>query len=106
MKTYDYMLLENMLEDVCLDREHWRTSFQALNEMLRTTCEELDETKLLLKQLEAEVLALRAENARLIAAAPKLLEFVQEWLNRQGTDANYMTAKAREVITEATGESE
>lgn len=42
-------------------------------------------------------------NARLIAAAPDLLEFVQEWLGRQGTDENYMTAKARAAIAKATG---
>ena len=43
-------------------------------------------------------------NARLIAAAPELLAFVQEWLARQGTDENYMTAKARAAIAKAKGE--
>ena len=43
-------------------------------------------------------------NARLIAAAPDLLAFAQEWLERQGTDENYMTAKARAAIAKATGE--
>ena len=43
-------------------------------------------------------------NARLIAAAPELLMFAQEWLDRQGTDKNYMTAKARAAIAKATGE--
>ena len=42
-------------------------------------------------------------NARLIAAAPVLLAFAQEWLERQGTDENYMTAKARAAIAEAIG---
>ena len=45
-------------------------------------------------------------NAFLIAAAPALLAFAQEWLERQGTDENYMTAKARAAISEATGQSE
>lgn len=40
----------------------------------------------------------------LIAAAPELLEFAQEWLSRQGGDNNYMTAKARAAIAKATGE--
>lgn len=40
-------------------------------------------------------------NARLIAAAPDLLAFAQEWLERQGTDENYMTAKARAAIAKA-----
>jgi len=42
-------------------------------------------------------------NARLIAAAPELLEFAKEWLSRQGTDANYMTAKAKAAIEKAEG---
>lgn len=41
-------------------------------------------------------------NARLIAAAPELLEFVSEWLERQGDDNNYMTSKARAAIAKAT----
>lgn len=41
-------------------------------------------------------------NARLIAAAPDLFSFVQEWLDRQGTDENYMTVKARAIIAKAT----
>jgi len=44
-------------------------------------------------------------NARLIAAAPELLEFAEEWLCMQGNDENYMTAKARAAIAKATGES-
>ena len=44
-----------------------------------------------------------AANARLIAAAPELLAFAQEWLERQGTDENYMTAKARAAIAKAIG---
>lgn len=43
--------------------------------------------------------------ARLIAAAPELLSFVKEWLDRQGSDENYMTTKARKAIFKATGES-
>ena len=42
-------------------------------------------------------------NARLIAASPELLEFVKEWLDRQGSDENYMTAKARAAIAKAIG---
>lgn len=42
-------------------------------------------------------------NARLIAASTELLEFVKEWLGRQGTDENYMVAKARAAYTKATG---
>ena len=41
---------------------------------------------------------------RVRAAAPELLEFVKEWLERQGSDDNYMTAKARAAILKATGE--
>lgn len=44
-------------------------------------------------------------NARLIAAAPELLEFVKDWLERQGTDNNYMVAKARAAIAKAEGRS-
>lgn len=44
-------------------------------------------------------------NARLIAAAPELLEFAEEWLCMQGSDENYMTAKARAAIAKAKGES-
>jgi hypothetical protein len=42
-------------------------------------------------------------DARLIAAAPELLEFAKEWLDRQGTDENYMVMKARAAIAKATG---
>lgn len=42
-------------------------------------------------------------NARLIAAAPDLLAFAREWLERQGADENYMTAKARAAIAKAIG---
>ena len=41
-------------------------------------------------------------DARLIAAAPVLLAFAQEWLEQQGTDENYMTAKARAAVAKAT----
>ena len=44
-------------------------------------------------------------NAQLISAAPDLLEFATEWLERQGTDDNYMTAKARAAIAKARGEA-
>jgi hypothetical protein len=43
-------------------------------------------------------------DAKLIAAAPDLLEFAKEWLDRQGTDENYMVMKARAAIAKATGE--
>ena len=42
-------------------------------------------------------------DARLIAAAPELLAFVKDWLDRQGSDENYMTAKARAAIAKAIG---
>lgn len=42
-------------------------------------------------------------NARLIAAAPELLEFAQEWLSLQGGDNNHMTTKAKSAIDKATG---
>lgn len=45
------------------------------------------------------------DDARLIAASPELLEFAKEWLSRQGSDDNYMTAKARAVIAKAEGQS-
>lgn len=45
-------------------------------------------------------------NARLISASPELLDFAQEWLARQGTDKNYMTAKACAAIAKATGETQ
>jgi hypothetical protein len=44
-------------------------------------------------------------DAHLIAAAPELLEFATEWLDRQGTDENYMVMKARAAIAKATGEA-
>jgi hypothetical protein len=40
-------------------------------------------------------------NARLIAAAPALVEFVCEWLASQGSDVNYMTEKARTALRAA-----
>jgi hypothetical protein len=42
-------------------------------------------------------------DARLIAAAPDLLEFAKEWLERQGTDENYMVMRARAAIAKAGG---
>ena len=47
----------------------------------------------------------RLEDAQLIAAAPDLLAFACEWLERQGTDCNYMTEKVRAAIAKATGEA-
>ena len=41
--------------------------------------------------------------ARLEAQRDELLAFAQEWLERQGTDENYMTAKARAAIAKAIG---
>lgn len=43
-------------------------------------------------------------NAHLIAAAPDLLEFAEEWLSTQGSDENYMTEKARAALAKARGE--
>jgi len=51
---------------------------------------------------EREAVETRA-NARLIAAAPELLDFAKEWLARQGSDNNYMTEKARAAIAKAEG---
>ena len=45
-------------------------------------------------------------NARLIAAAPELLEFAEEWLRIQGSDDNYMTSKAKAVIAKAKGDQQ
>ena len=42
-------------------------------------------------------------NARLISAAPELLDFAKEWLAQQGNDNNYMTQKAKEAIAKAEG---
>ena len=55
-----------------------------------------------IRTYSATRLAEQEANARLVAAAPELLEFAKEWLGRQGSDANYMTAKARAVIAKAT----
>ncbi|MEJ5127658.1 hypothetical protein WH367_16575 [Comamonas sp. MYb21] len=41
-------------------------------------------------------------DAHLMTTAPELLEFIKEWLDRQGGDANYMTEKARALIAKAT----
>lgn len=45
-----------------------------------------------------------AELRRLHAINGELLAFVQEWLDRQGTDENHMVAKARAAIAKATGD--
>lgn len=45
----------------------------------------------------------RAKAAEAKPAAPELLEFAKEWLERQGTDENYMVSKARAAIAKATG---
>jgi hypothetical protein len=45
----------------------------------------------------------RNADLHLIAAAPELFEFAKEWLDRQGTDENYMVMKARAAIAKATG---
>lgn len=47
----------------------------------------------------------QTENARLIAAAPDLFDFVEYWLSRQGTDRNYMTDYARLVLGKAKSQS-
>lgn len=61
-----------------------------------------DDTKRPMRFHEDEMHA----NARLIAAAPELLEFAEEWLRIQGSDENYMTAKAKKAIAKATGASQ
>ena len=43
-------------------------------------------------------------NARLIAAAPDLLEFAQQFIDRYGMYETWMTAEARAAIAKATGE--
>lgn len=45
-----------------------------------------------------------AANARLIAAAPDLLEFAQQFIDRYGMYETWMTAEARAAIAKATGE--
>jgi len=45
------------------------------------------------------------QRERVRDAAPELLEFATEWLDRQGTDENYMVMKARAAIAKATGEA-
>lgn len=57
------------------ERDQLRSDFDALNEALRATCEELDATKSFKRDIvahcekvEAELLALRAENAELVEA--------------------------------------
>jgi hypothetical protein len=45
-----------------------------------------------------------AELRRLHSVNAELLEFAKEWLDRQGTDENYMVMKARAAIAKATGE--
>ena len=45
-----------------------------------------------------------AELRRLNSVNAELLEFAKEWLDRQGTDENYMVMKARAAIAKATGE--
>jgi hypothetical protein len=44
-------------------------------------------------------------NARLIAAAPELLEFALLFLERNGADETWMTAQARAAIAKARGEA-
>lgn len=52
----------------------------------------------------ASRLALHVETeAKLISQRDELLEFVKEWLDRQGSDENYMTTKARAAIAKAIG---
>lgn len=53
--------------------------------------------------LDGATVCCSPSDARLIAAAPELLEFAEEWLSRQGSDENYMTGKARAAIAKATG---
>jgi hypothetical protein len=48
--------------------------------------------------------ATAAELRRLHEVNTELLEFAKEWLDRQGTDENYMVMKARVAIKKATGE--
>jgi hypothetical protein len=44
-----------------------------------------------------------AELRRLHSVNADLLEFAKEWLDRQGTDENYMVMKARAAIAKANG---
>ena len=46
--------------------------------------------------------AAAAELRRLHSVNAELLEFAKEWLDRQGTDENYMVMKARAAIAKAT----
>lgn len=42
-------------------------------------------------------------NACLISAAPELLVFVKDWLEREGSEESYMAGKARAAIAKAIG---
>jgi hypothetical protein len=56
-------------------------------------------------RIKEDAADIRAEALAELRAAPELLEFAQEWLSRQGTDENYMVARARAAIARATGEA-
>jgi len=63
-----------------------------------------DVATLIAETVSDERRSIQEANARLISAAPELLDFAKEWLERQGTDENYMVMKARAAITKATGQ--
>jgi hypothetical protein len=49
---------------------------------------------------------IKAERDSLRAVNAELLAFAHEWLERQGTDSNYMTEKARATIASARKQGE
>lgn len=55
--------------------------------------------------MDVRVAQTRIANARLIAAAPDMYAVLEEWLDRQGTDENYLVAKARAALAKARSEA-
>ena len=56
------------------------------------------------RELECVISALKQQVRDAEKVRDDLLEFVAEWLSRQGNDKNYMTEKARAALAKATGE--
>lgn len=50
-----------------------------------------------------QAISFRRQMQEYAAQRDELLEFAKEWLDRQGSDENYMTAKARAAIAKAIG---
>ena len=56
------------------------------------------------RELECVIIDLKQQVRDAEKVRDDLLEFVAEWLSRQGNDKNYMTEKVRAAIAKATGE--